>query len=49
MGFSQRTLRYANSRLLCEAEVYNDKGVHVATLVQEALVDIRNVIRDHKL
>lgn len=49
MGFSQRTLRYANGRLLCEAEVYNDKGTHVATLIQEALVDIRNVIRDYKL
>lgn len=38
MGFSFKAIRFAHDRVVIEGEMYNDQGVHVATIVQEGLV-----------
>lgn len=44
-----RAVRLANSRVLMEVEIYNDKGVHVVTVIQEALVFFNGIETEAKL
>lgn len=43
VGFLCKPLRMLNNRVLFEGEMYNSKGVHVATMIQEGLVMLRNI------
>ncbi|KAK6204819.1 thioesterase-like superfamily-domain-containing protein [Scheffersomyces amazonensis] len=49
MGFAFKAVRFVNKRVVLEAEMYNDKGVHVATLVQEGLVHLNGIEASAKL
>lgn len=49
MGFSMRAMRLINGRVLLEAEVYNDKGFHVATVMQEGLIKFDSLKEEMKL
>ncbi|CAN3366290.1 peroxisomal acyl-coenzyme A thioester hydrolase 1 [Diutina catenulata] len=49
MTFTHRPVRVANSRALVEAEIYNSKGAHVATIIQEGLLDFSSVQKRAKL
>ncbi|KAL6452185.1 ACOT8 Acyl-coenzyme A thioesterase 8 [Candida maltosa Xu316] len=50
MGFSYKCTRFAHNRVVFEGEIYNDKGVQVASLVQEGLVKISDdLLKDAKL
>lgn len=49
MGFAMRTMRLINGRVLLELEIYNDKKVHVASVVQEGLIRVDHLKEDLKL
>lgn len=49
MGFSFKNTRFANNRALLEGEMFNDKGVHVATIIQEGLVHFNSIEEKAKL
>lgn len=49
MGVTTNPIRLVNKRAVCEAEIYNDKGVHVATCFQEAITNINNLVDNAKL
>ncbi|CUM67062.1 uncharacterized protein PRCAT00004751001 [Priceomyces carsonii] len=49
MMFSFRYPRLSNDRLLVEGEMYNDKGVQVATVIQEGLVKLNGLEQGAKL
>ncbi|CCE79760.1 Piso0_001848 [Millerozyma farinosa CBS 7064] len=44
-----RAVRCANNRVLMEAEIYNDKGIHVVTIIQEGLVYLNGIEAEAKL
>ena len=37
---------FPNNRALLEGEMYNEKGVHVATIIQEGLVHFNGIERE---
>lgn len=49
MGFSMRAMRCINGRVLLEVEIYNEKGFHVATAVQEGLIKFDSLKEEMKL
>lgn len=49
MSFTFKVTRFSHNRALCQGEVYNDKGVHVATIVQEGLVMLNGLEEGAKL
>ncbi|KAK6457977.1 HotDog domain-containing protein [Scheffersomyces xylosifermentans] len=49
MTFAFKAIRYVNHRVILEAEMYNDKGVHVATIVQEGIVHFNGLEEHAKL
>ncbi|KAL6452372.1 tesB Acyl-CoA thioesterase 2 [Candida maltosa Xu316] len=49
MGFTFQVTRYSNNRALCKGEVYNDKGVHVASIIQEGLIQLNGLEAGAKL
>ena len=49
MGFSFKNVKFSNNRALLEGEMYNEKGVHVATIIQEGLVHFNGIERNAKL
>lgn len=49
MTYSFKTIRFSHDRVLFEGELYNDKGIHVASVVQEGLVKLSGAERDAKL
>ncbi|CUM46382.1 uncharacterized protein AC631_03093 [Debaryomyces fabryi] len=49
MGFSFKNVRFANNRALLEGEMYNEKGVHVASIIQEGLVHFNGIEERAKL
>ncbi|KAK6465306.1 thioesterase-like superfamily-domain-containing protein [Scheffersomyces coipomensis] len=49
MGVTFKAARFANKRVVMEGELYNDKGVHVATFVQEGLVHLNGLEAGAKL
>lgn len=49
MGFGFKNIRFSNSRALLEGEMYNDKGVHVATIIQEGMVHFNGIEKLAKL
>ncbi|KAI5960510.1 hypothetical protein KGF57_001906 [Candida theae] len=49
MTYSFKTIRFSHDRVLFEGELYNHKGVHVASVVQEGLARLAGAERDAKL
>ncbi|EMG50689.1 Acyl-CoA thioesterase Tes2p, putative [Candida maltosa Xu316] len=49
LGFSFKVTRFSHNRALCQGEVYNDKGVHVATIIQEGLIMLNGLEAGAKL
>ncbi|KAI5951862.1 hypothetical protein KGF54_004937 [Candida jiufengensis] len=49
MGYGFKTIRFAHDRILVEGEIYNDEGVHVATVVQEGLLKFSGKEKGAKL
>lgn len=49
MTYSFKTIRFSHDRVLFEGELYNDKGIHVASVIQEGLVKLSGAERDAKL
>lgn len=49
LGFSFRAVRFVNDRVLLEAEMYNARGDHVASVIQEGLVFFNGLEEDAKL
>lgn len=49
LGLSFRAARFVNGRVLLEAEMYNSKGIHIATVIQERLVCFYGVEEHAKL
>lgn len=49
MGVTTKPIRLVNKRAVCEAEIYNSKGVHVATCFQEAITNLNNLVDNAKL
>ncbi|EGW33360.1 uncharacterized protein SPAPADRAFT_60698 [Spathaspora passalidarum NRRL Y-27907] len=49
MGFSFRAAKCTHNRVLIEGEMFNDKGKHVATIVQEGLVQFNGREQGAKL
>ncbi|RLV95966.1 Peroxisomal acyl-coenzyme A thioester hydrolase 1 [Spathaspora sp. JA1] len=49
IGFSYKAIRFAHNRVVIEGEMYNDKGIHIATIVQEGLVQFNGTERGAKL
>lgn len=49
MGVSTKPLRFVNKRAICEAEIYNSNGVHVATCFQEAIIHLDRIADNAKL
>ena len=49
MGFTFKVTRFSHNRALCQGEVYNHKGVHVATIVQEGLMMLNGLEAGAKL
>ena len=49
MTYSFKTIRFSHDRVLFEGELYNDKGVHVASVVQEGLVKLEGKERGARL
>ncbi|EGW33362.1 uncharacterized protein SPAPADRAFT_60700 [Spathaspora passalidarum NRRL Y-27907] len=49
MGFSYKVVRFAHNRVVIEGEMYNDRGIHIATIVQEGLVMFNGAEKGAKL
>lgn len=49
IGFAFKAIRFSNNRALLEGELYNDKGIHVASIVQEGLVYFNGLEREAKI
>lgn len=49
MAYAFKALRFANNRVLLEAEMYNGSGQHVATVIQEGLVHFNGLEESAKL
>lgn len=49
MAYGFKALRCANNRVLLEAEMYNEAGLHVATVIQEGLVHFNGLEESAKL
>lgn len=49
MGYSFKAVRMQNDRVLMEAQMYNSKGVHVASIFQEVLVQLHGLESTAKL
>ncbi|KAI5964679.1 uncharacterized protein KGF55_001748 [Candida pseudojiufengensis] len=49
MGYSFKTIRFSHDRILVEGEIYNDKGVHVASVIQEGLLKFEGKEKGAKL
>ncbi|CAK7894143.1 peroxisomal acyl-coenzyme A thioester hydrolase 1 [[Candida] anglica] len=49
MGFSFNAMRLSNNRVLLEGEMYNDKGQHVVSIIQEGLVKFDGLENKAKL
>lgn len=48
MGFAFRSTNLANDRVLLEAEMFNKNGKHVASIIQEGLVNFGKLIEQAK-
>lgn len=49
MSYAFRSVRFANSRVLLELDIFNDKGVHISTVYQEGLVRLNGIEEGAKL
>lgn len=49
MAFGFKAARFNNDRVLLEAEMYNDKGTHVCSIIQEGLVHLNGIELEAKL
>lgn len=49
MAFAFKNVRFSNNRALLEGEMYNDKGEHVASIIQEGLVHFNGLEQGAKL
>lgn len=49
LAFGFRAIRVVNNRFLLEGHMYNSKGEHFATIVQEGIVHFNGIERDAKL
>lgn len=49
IGMTCQPTRFINKRALFECEMYNDKGVHVASVVQEGYVHLNGIENNAKL
>ena len=49
MGYGMRVLRMQNDRFLMEAQMYNKKGEHVVTILQEVLAKLHGLEATAKL
>lgn len=48
-GYSVKQARSVNDRIILEAEIFNDEGFHVATVIQEGHIGAKNLDRTMKL
>ncbi|CAI5756474.1 unnamed protein product [Candida verbasci] len=49
MGYSFKAIRFAHNRVVVEGEIFNEKGTHIATIIQEALVELNGTEKGAKL
>ena len=49
MGYCFKAIRFSHDRIIMEGELYNHKGTHVATVIQEGLIRFEGKERGAKL